>query len=510
MRIACKLLAPLLLGLAAHAASAAAPVSEEARDRAEREGRARVIVRLAAPPAAGTASPSVKRARRAAIARAAGAALERVGGTRRPGLRRYGVLPLLALEASPRELAELAASPDVLSIETDRLLEPSLAESIPRVGADVSVSALWDGTGSTVVILDTGVDSAHAFLGGRVVAEACFSAGSDCPNGQITQFGPGAGVPCTYGSLCYHGTHVAGIAAGESPTLHGVAPGASLIAIQVGSELFGPACGGAGSPCVLIYDSDVFSALDYVVDTLSDAHTIAAVNMSFGSDTTWSSEASCDAANLAYKQAFDVLRSLGIASVVAAGNGGQTNGISAPSCTSSAVAVAATIDTGEQVWVSSNSGPPLDLYAPGASILSSLPGGGFASRNGTSMATPHVSGAFAALRQADSGASVATLIDALTSTGLPITRAGLVRPRLQVDDAVRTRAPAACFDGLDNDGDGLVDVDGDGGAPDPDCASGYDVTEQVVASPGGCGIGPELALALPLLSALRGRNRRRA
>ena len=45
-------------------------------------------------------------------------------------------------------------------------------------------------------------------------------------------------------------------------------------------------------------------------------------------------------------------------------------------------------------------------------------------------------------------------------------------------------------------------MDGDGGAPDPDCASGFDTTEQPVIG-GGCGIGPELALLLPLLAGLR-------
>ena len=137
-----------------------------------------------------------------------------------------------------------------------------------------------------------------------------------------------------------------------------------------------------------------------------------------------------------------------------------------------------------------------------------MPGGGFSQASGTSMATPHVAGAFAVLRQADPAASVSTLVAALTSTGFPLTdtRTGTVFPRLQLDDAVRSRAPAECFDGMDNEGDGKVDVDGDGGPPDPDCTDGFDDLEQLLLA-GGCGIGPELALLLPLLGLVGSKRR---
>jgi subtilisin family serine protease len=514
MRFGRRILAALCVTGAAQAAAAAAPVADEALAQAEREGRARVIVRLAAAPVPGRASAAARQAGRAEIERAADAALGRVGGPVRAGLRRYRALPLLALELSPRELAELAEAPEVLAIDADRLLRPSLATSVPRVGAAVTGAAGLTGAGTAIVVLDTGVDSAHAFFGGRVVAEACFSAGNDCPNNQSTQFGPGAAAPCSYGAQCWHGTHVAGIAAGQAPTLQGVAPGADVIAIQTGSRETGAACGDAASPCVVLYDSDALASLDYVVDTLAASYTIAAVNMSFGSGTTWNSESACDASNASYKLAIDALRALGIASVAASGNDSLSTGIAAPACISSAIGVAATSKLSDAIASLSNTGEPLDLLAPGLGIQSSLPGGGYGNGSGTSMATSHVAGAFAVLRQADPAASVSELESALEVTGVPVSRSGLVRPRIQVDDAVRALGPAECFDGLDNDGDGGIDVDGDGGAPDPHCSSGFDDQEQYEAPPG-CGIGPELALLLPLLgqlsskrSARRVRNRR--
>jgi hypothetical protein len=69
----------------------------------------------------------------------------------------------------------------------------------------------------------------------------------------------------------------------------------------------------------------------------------------------------------------------------------------------------------------SNAGPQLSLVAPGESILSSVPGGSYATLSGTSMAAPHVTGAWAVLKQHKPSASVDELLDALRSTGTAIT-----------------------------------------------------------------------------------------
>jgi hypothetical protein len=69
-----------------------------------------------------------------------------------------------------------------------------------------------------------------------------------------------------------------------------------------------------------------------------------------------------------------------------------------------------------------------------------------------------------------------------------------------------------CDDGRDNDRDGTLDWDGGGaGAADAYCAGSATGAAEAPAAPsGGCGIGPELALLLPLLAALRRRAQRLA
>lgn len=142
----------------------------------------------------------------------------------------FTISPGFAVNVSAQELEALAADPQILTIQHDNLEPPTLNESVPLIGAPAAYGAGATGSGQTVAVLDTGVKVQHEFLNGKVIAEACFSnAGgggvSLCPNGSTSQTGTGAAdanatncnnaaVPSTNFNLCYHGTHVAGIAAG--------------------------------------------------------------------------------------------------------------------------------------------------------------------------------------------------------------------------------------------------------------------------------------------------------
>ena len=170
---------------------------------------------------------------------------------------------------------------------------------------------------------------------------------------------------------------------------------------------------------------------------------MAAVNMSLGGEV-YLSPAECDADNGATKAIIDTLRSVGIATVAAAGNKGAANGIGAPGCISSAISVGSTTKA-DAVSSFSNSAPFLSLLAPGSSIRSSVPGGGFAFFSGTSMATAHVTGAWAVMKQKNPEATVTAVLDALIVTGRSISdpKNGIVKPRIDVAGAVALGAAQA-------------------------------------------------------------------
>ncbi len=480
-------------------AVAAVPVPEALAREARDFGRTRLIAVLSArhAVAAGAASAAL----RAEIARQRDAALASAGVGPGERIVSYDDLPLIALDATAAQLEGLARAREVVAIQSDHLLAPSLLETIPRVGANLTTAAGFTGAGAAVAVLDSGVDASHPFLSGRVVAQACFSAGADCPNGLTTQYGTGAAVPCTYSTQCFHGTHVAGIAAGLTTGRQGVAPGASIVAVQVFSMFTGASCMGSGAdPCALAFTSDVISGMNWARGLTTV--TLASVNLSLGIGG-YSVQGQCDAAESAFKVAIDALLTKQILTFSAAGNDGDANNIDAPACISTAVAVGATDDS-DNVWTGSNSGPLLDLLAPGWYVVSSTPGTGYASASGTSMATPHAAGAAAVLKGALPSATAAAIRAALQNTGVPILdlRNSLTRPRIAVSAALKSLAPAACYDGLDNDLDGYVDY-----PADIDCVNGADNSE-VILVVNSCGFGPELALAVPLLAGLRRLARR--
>jgi subtilisin family serine protease len=461
-----------LLALGAAEAQARPQIPPGLADRASREGAVRIIVQLDVPvlPEGRLPAARSRRLQRERIAAAQEELRAELAGTVHRTARRFRSIGFAALEVGAEALSRLERSPRVVAVQEDRLHRPVLNVSAPLVEADQAAAMGYDGSGQTAVVLDTGVDANHPNLAGKVVAEACFANGvpylsGDCPNGGIFDDGEGSGSYCTYSDDCFHGTHVAGIAVGAGALYPGVAPGAALIPIQVFSEFTGSACDPDPSPCALSYVSDQIAALEYVFDTLRLLYPVASVNMSLGGPS-YTSQPLCDLANAATKAAIDNLRSLGIATVIAAGNDGHVDAIREPACISSAVSVSATND-GDQIPSFSNAADFLSLWAPGVSIRAPLYGStGFVNASGTSMATPHVAGAWAALRQAAPSASVDEILAALQDTGLPIPDVHADTSRIRIAQALVSLLPE-CSNGLDDDGDGLVDLE-DWGCADAD------------------------------------------
>ena len=434
-------LGQLLAARVANAASGAVPA--RILWDAQANGMARVLVELAVPtkPEANLAVAASIPQQRASIAAAQSAIRADLTGTDHRVLREYTTIPFVALEASEDSLIALESSGLVVAVREDVPLHALITDSTTIVQADQAWAQGFDGTGQTVAIVDSGVDSTHPMLAGKVLEEACFSASGSCPNGGTQQSGSGSATPCTYTvDDCGHGTHVAGIAAGSWPSqnLFGVARGASIVAVQVFSRFNSSAdCAPEVPPCALAYTSDIVAGLEHVY-SVRGRFAIAAVNLSIGGGT-YSTTQSCDASNPATKAAIDNLTAAGIAVAVASGNDGSKSAIAAPACISSAVSVGST-SASDRVSSFSNSASFLSLLAPGEEIESAFPGNQIAIASGTSEATPQVAGAWAILKQKAPEAAVATVLAALRSTGVSITdaRNGVTTPRIQVRDALAT------------------------------------------------------------------------
>ena len=437
-------------------AGASTVVPQALEDRVREDGSARVLVELRLARGAFGSEGRLDRATAAAqrrdIADKQARVLAKLGSKKHRVARRFSSVPLVALEVGSDALRELEDAPELVKrVVEDDVVYASLAESVPLIQGDRLWAQGFDGNGQVVAVLDTGVDSSHPFLSGKVVEEACYSSTVSpqsttlCPNGSEEQVGPGSGVNCSLALFgCDHGTHVAGIAAGNGApagkSFSGVAKGASVMAIQVFSRFNRSQECGFLAPCVAGWSSDIIAGLERVY-SLREQYAFASVNLSLG-EGQFSSN--CDGEP--YKPIIDNLRSVGIATVVASGNDGSANAMSAPACISTAVSVASTTKSDGVSWFS-NVTPFLSLFAPGDPIVSSVPGGGYASYQGTSMAAPHVSGGWASLKQAVPSASVDQILAALKQSGKPITdlRNGVVKPRVRLLAALAALMPTRPF-----------------------------------------------------------------
>jgi subtilisin family serine protease len=347
--------------------------------KARANGTVPVIVglRVAFQPEGRLADAASVQNQRAAIRVAQDALLTQMAAYHPQSVKKFDYIPFMAMWVDAAALTFLSTWRDVTSIEEDVAVPPTLAESVPLIGAPTVWASGYTGSGQTVAILDSGVDKTHPFLAGKVVSEACYSNGggggtSVCPGGSNST-ATGSGVNCSTSiSGCTHGTHVAGIAAGKangSLGFNGVAKDADIIAIQVFSGFNNASdCSPNAAPCALTYTSDQVLGLQRV-QALSSSHNIAAANMSLGGGRYYT-QASCDSANASRKAAIDNLRSLNIATVIASGNSGYTDSMSSPGCISTAVSVGSTGDgssgtTQDAVMSYSNSVSFLNLLAPG-------------------------------------------------------------------------------------------------------------------------------------------------
>ncbi len=283
------------------------------------------------------------------------AAVSSLGGEVR---HKYHLIPAMATRLTAQAAVELASDPNVSYVVPD-VRVTALAQTTPwgitRVGAPTVFGAGNTGAGVKVAVIDSGIDYTHPDLAANYAGGYNFVAGTASPmddNG--------------------HGTHVSGTIAAINNTIGvvGAAPGVSLYALKVLD-----ASGGG-------YFSDVIAALQWCVD-----NNMRIASMSFGATGNPGTpvQAACDSAYAA-----------NVLLVAAAGNSGNGSGsgdnVCYPAKYSSVIAVTATDSSNVRASFSST-GSTAELAAPGVSVQSTVPGGGYSSSwSGTSMACPHVSG----------------------------------------------------------------------------------------------------------------------
>jgi subtilisin family serine protease len=342
------------------------------------------------------------------------------------------VLDGLAVVLPRAELSRLAATPGVAKVWPSVTYRPLLDRSPELIGANLMWGADFStaGNGVKIGIIDDGVDQAHpffkptgytmpagfpkgitAFTTAKVIVARAFSPPTNTWKYAKTPFDP---------LQSEHGTHVAGIAAGDySPgaiagrrPLSGVAPNAYLgnyKVLTVPTKNFG--LNGNAPEIAAGIEAAVRDGMDVI-------------NLSLGEPEI---EPSRDLVVAAINAAADA----GVVPAIAAGNDFDDFGdgsVSSPGSAAKAITVAAATK-GLAVASFSSGGPtPLslemkpDVSAPGFDITSSLPprAGTWGSLSGTSMAAPHVAGAAALLRQRHPDWSVAQIKSALVLTGKPV------------------------------------------------------------------------------------------
>ncbi|MEP6893725.1 MAG: S8 family serine peptidase, partial [Gaiellaceae bacterium] len=339
-----------------------------------------------------------------------------------------------AVELPQRDIGRLRSLPGVRDVyHAGRYVLAS-----GPAGGQIGAPQLWApgltnaGDGIKIGVIDGGVDQSHPFLNpagyampagfpkgqaayttAKVIVARSFPAPGPTTAAERAPFDPKS-------SSSLHGTHVAGIAAGNAATpatggvlISGVAPRAYIGNYRAYTIPTDSRVGEDGNA------PEVVAAIEAAVADGMDV-----INLSIGEAET---EPSRDPIALA----LDGAAAAGVIPVVAAGNDYRDFGrgsLTSPGSSALAITVGAvtTADRGSQGVIAdfSSSGPtPLslrfkpDVAAPGVEILSSVPGG-WGELSGTSMASPHVAGGAALLRQRHRDWTVAQIKSALVGTGV--------------------------------------------------------------------------------------------
>ena len=271
-----------------------------------------------------------------------------------------------------------------------------------------------------MAVVDSGFDTNHPDLQNNLVHEHCQCTGC-CPTGGNVGDGPGSAEDDHA-----HGSHVSGIITSNGIAAPlGIAPNTGIVAVKMLDSNNSFCC-----------SSDIVSSLDWILNNRPD---VKVINMSLGTSAEFTSD--CDNSTSWTINLSSIITSLknnGVLSMVSSMNTSNSNGMAAPACISTAIAVGATGDNNDNIASFSNSSPSLDILAPGVSITSTQINGGNITFNGTSMAAPHVVAVAALMYELYPNASAQEIEACLYASSTQITdaRNNITRPRINAVESI--------------------------------------------------------------------------
>ncbi len=368
----------------------------------------------------------------------------------------YKLIPATSIYSSKKEIFTIAKSPIVkrifldkkvypLSIEKKSLaheyydaispthqFNPLVNQSVNQIGAPHLWDLNYNGSGTVVAVLDTGIDKTHPDLNDlddnfitndpKIVNEVSF-----------IDYNFDGIIDEDANDIVGHGTHVAGIISGTGEASNnrykGVAPASNLLNVKVLSTYGG-------------YDSWIIKGIEYAAlgaDKLENTGDEAdIISMSLGGSGYVD-----DLIVMAVNAAWDLNKTV----VIAAGNSGDDFfTIESPGLSSKAITVSAT-DQFDQIAKFSSRGPSpdlsmgIDICAPGVNIIStranlselSAIDGNYTSKSGTSMATPFVAGVVALLLHSDPDLTPTTIKTALMISAIDLGVSSYIQGAGRVD-----------------------------------------------------------------------------
>lgn len=236
-----------------------------------------------------------------------------------------------------------------------------------------------DGSGETIVIIDSGFDLSNPMFAGRVLYSFDFSGNNDLDASPDTAIDR------------YHGTAVAHVAAGSLGTYSGIATGANLVLLKAGHDQI------VNNEVRTVFEStDVLESLAWVIANVS-TYNIAAVNLSIGNSLTVTQFTPS-----VYANRFNELADLGVVSVVASGNDFQITGpsVSPTSADLSTLSIGSVDFNNQASYFSDRTANVTDLFARGEFVPAyNYETNQIVGVTGTSFAAPQVAGAVALLQQ---------------------------------------------------------------------------------------------------------------